>query len=186
MSDLDEKNSSQSMKITGASSSGTETNYVDAELDANGKGRLLVDADLDSAQLVPTITNKFRINYNTSNVVLPGGSPGSWVTLFTRSGTGLFFGFQAAFNNDAVDIRLTLDSGVVFLINLNSIRQFQFNDTTTTRTQMGGFLTTIGNVLDFSSKFAIPYESNVTIEARSASGGAKTNTNWVVFGTEDS
>ena len=51
--------------------------------------------------------------------------------------------------------------------------------------QSGAFLTTIGNVLDFSSRFAIPYESDITLEATSVSGGKK-NKNWLVILTEDS
>jgi len=175
---------------------GANINVTDA-LDPTKKARVLTDeegidrlqtsANLDSGQLVPTITNKFRIQKNVGNINLPAGSPGAFVTLFSRSGTGLFFGFQAAFNNENVEIQLTLDGGIVFLLSLNDVRAFQFNDTSTTRTQMGGFLTTIGNTFDFSSKFAIPYETDLKIEVRATTPGAgKINTNWIVFGTEDS
>ena len=154
--------------------------------DEVGIDRLQTSANLDSGQLVPTITNKFRIRSNIGTIALPAGSPGIFVTLFTRSGEGLFFGFQASFNNENVDIRLIIDGGEVFTLGLDDIRDFQFNDTSTTRVQKGGFLTTIGNTLDFSSKFAIPYETDVTIEARASNpGGAKVNQNWIVFLTED-
>ncbi|MDZ4810747.1 MAG: hypothetical protein SGI96_21130 [Bacteroidota bacterium] len=136
--------------------------------------------DIKSGQLVPTITNKFRIRSNVGDINI---NP-TYTTMFTRLGVGLFFGFQASFNHAEIIMKLTLDGGVVFELNLNDIRQFKFNDTTTTRTQMGGFLTTIGNVLDFSSKFAIPYSTDLTIEMKSVTGTRK-NTNWIVFLTED-
>lgn len=177
MADLSDLQAAQTVKLVGVDALGVETNAVNA----NSDGRLLVDADLNSGQLVPTITNKFRIRLNTTNVTVGA----TYVTLFSRSGTGLFFGFQAAFNSANVDIRLTIDSGTVFEINLNDIKQFHFNDTGDTRMQLGGFLTTNSNTLDFSSKFAIPYDSNVVVEAKRSDGTNHNNTNWIVFLTED-
>lgn len=147
-------------------------------------GKLNSDVDLKSGQLVPTITNKFRIRTNIGTVALNNAT---YTTLFERTAPaeGLFFGFQAAFSNDQVKIRLTLDGGIVFDLSLDEVRQFAFNDTGTTRTQLGGFLTTIGNVLDFSSKFAIPYETDVKVDAISTAGNNINNSNWIVFLTED-
>lgn len=149
--------------------------------DDMGDNRVFVDANLNSGQLVPTITNQFRIRYNVGNVT----APAAYATLFSRSGTGLFFGFQASFNNANVDIKLTIDGGTVFEINLNDIKQFHFNDTGDTRMQLGGFLTTNGNTLDFSSKFAIPYTTDLKIEVKRSDGSNHNNTNWIVFLTED-
>jgi hypothetical protein len=144
-----------------------------------------VQANLNSGQLVPTITNKLRIRTNTGvNVVLPATN--AYQTLYTRTGTGLFFGFQAGFNNDKVNLRLTIDSGTVFTLSLDEIRTFQFNDTSTTRCQAGSFLTTIGNTLDFSSRFAIPYETSLLIEAASNNSIQHTCTTWMSIHTEDS
>lgn len=148
--------------------------------DEEGNSRVYVDAKLDSGELVPTITNKFRIHSNVGDISLNT----SYTTLYTRSGEGLFFGFQTGFNNADIIIKLELDTATVFELSLDEVREFQFNDTTTTRTQMGGFLTTIGNVLDFSSKFAIPYDTDLTISAKTGSGTHK-NLNWIVFLTED-
>lgn len=156
------------------------TNGQQLAMQSTIDGRLKVDADI-SGDIVPTITNKFRIRLNTTNVTVPA----AYTTLFSRTGTGLFFGFQASFNSAAIDIRLTIDSATVFEINLNDIKQFQFNDTGATRMQLGGFLTTVGNTLDFSCKFAIPYASNVAVDVRRSDGTNHTNTNWIVFLTED-
>ena len=150
--------------------------------DTLGDNRLFVDANLKSSQLVPTITNKLRIRSNIGDIAL-AASP-TYTTLYTRSGTGLFFGFQTAFDGSTVKIKLSIDGGQVFDLLLDDIRQFQFNDTSTTRVQMGGFLTTIGNTLDFSSRYAIPYTTSITLEATSVSGGKK-NKNWMVIQTED-
>jgi hypothetical protein len=159
---------------------GEEPVIIASEVDEDGKRRMLVDSKLDSGQLVPTITNKLKIRYSVTDISLTT----SYTTLFSRSGTGLFFGFQTAYDHSAISIKLIVDGGTVFEITLDDIRQFQFNDTSTTKTQMGAFLTTIGNVLDFSSKFAIPYGTNVTIQARTLSGTRK-NKNWIMFLTED-
>lgn len=183
MTDIIDILAAQTVKIVGANSTGVEQVPVESMVDENGKGRLLVSSLLNQAQLVPTITNKLRINYGIANVSLPGA--GTFVTLYTRSGTGLFFGFQASFNNSKVYIKLTIDGGQVFNFKLEDIGKFQFNDTTTTRVQMGGFLTTIGNTIDFSSRFAIPYTSGVLVEAASSDGVTRTNTNWMVIQTED-
>lgn len=139
-------------------------------------------SSVSQGQLVPTITNKFKVVSNVSNITVPS----AFTTLFTYSGTGLFFGFQAAFNNANINIRLTVDSSVVFNILLNDIKQFQFNDTGATRMQLGGFFTTVGNALDFSSKFAIPFSSIVTLDVQRSDGTDHTNNNWIVFLTEDS
>lgn len=149
----------------------------------NTTDKLKVDANLTPTQLVPTITNKLRIRTNVGNVLLPAA--GTFVTLYTRSGTGLFFGFQTAYNSDKVNIRLTIDGGQVFSLNLATIKDFQFNDTSTTRMQMGGFLSTVGNMLDFSSRYAIPYTTSVLLEAASSDGNNHNNTNWLVIQTED-
>ena len=184
MADLDGKQASQSVKIVGNDSSGVEQVPVESTVDDDGKGRMLVDAKLKSGELVPTITNKLRIRTNSGvSVNLPNTNV--FQTLYTRSGTGLFFGFQAGFTNDKVDIRLTIDGGVVFTLSLDEIRTFQFNDTTTTRCQAGSFLTTIGNVLDFSSRFAIPYTTSVLIEAASNNSIAHACTTWMSIHTED-
>lgn len=132
-------------------------------------------------QLVPTITNKLRVEYSTSSSTV--GS--AYSTLYTRTGTGLFFGFQADFNSANVRLRLTIDSGVIFTITVADLKLFQFNDTTTTRTQMGGFWTTIGNTVDFSSRFAIPYSSSILIEMQRSDATNHTNNNYMVILTED-
>jgi hypothetical protein len=181
MADLTDIQAASSTKIVGSDSTGLEQVPVESVVGSDGKGRLLVDAAVASGQLVPTITNQFRIRLNIGNTLVPA----AYTTLFTRSGTGLFFGFQAAFNSANVDIRLTIDGGTVFEINLNDIKQFHFNDTGDTRMQLGGFLTTNGNALDFSSKFAIPYTTAVTIEVKRSDGSNHQNNNWIVFLTED-
>lgn len=196
MADLTEIQASQSVKIIGSGPTGVEDTPVEATTagglhinlrDNSGAeigviaNPLITNANIESGQLVPTITNQFRIRLNTTNVTVPA----TYTTLFTRSGNGLFFGFQTAFNNANIDIRLTIDSGIIFELNLNDIKQFQFNDTTTTRMQMGGFLSTVGNTLDFSSKFAIPYDTGVTLEIKRSDGTNHINTNWIVFLTED-
>ena len=145
-------------------------------LTIDDKDRLRVNASL-------TMTNQFRIHTNITNVAL---NSVTYTTLYTRTGTGLFFGFQTAFDVPDIDIRLTVDTGVVFVINLITIRQFQFNDTTAARMQAGSFLTTINNVLDFSAKFPIPYLTDIKIDARTSDASAHFNTNWIIFITEDS
>lgn len=205
MADLNDQNASQSVKVTGAASSGVESNYLDVDAQnaakttirdpasgtgvttttgsgsTAGKQLLDVQANLTSGQLVPTITNKLRMRLNTSNTTVVS----AYTSLFNRSGTGLFFGFQLGFNNANVRIKLTVDGGIVFENTLAEFQNFQFNDTTTTRTQMGGFITTIGNTFDFSTRYAIPYSSSIDISVQRSDGSNHTNNNWIVFLTED-
>lgn len=181
MADLDELKAAGMTKIIGSAQTGDEQVPVESELDSSGKGRLLVAAALSSGQLVPTITNKLRIRTNISNVTVPA----AYTTLFSRTGTGLFFGFQAAFNSANVRLKLTIDAGIVFELVLDDIKQFHFNDTGDTRMQLGGFLTTNGNAIDFSSKFAIPYGTSVSIDVQRSDASNHTNSNWIVFLTED-
>lgn len=156
---------------------------TDASLIGNVGDRLKVDANFTvlGGQLVPTITNKLRVRYSTTPAVIGA----AYSTVYTRSGTGLFFGFQTDFNSANVSIRLTIDSGQIFELTQADIKLFQFNDTTTTRTQMGGFLTTIGNTLDFSSRYAIPYTSSVLIEVKRSDATNHQLNNYIVFLTED-
>lgn len=148
----------------------------------SGKECLDVNANVSQGQLVPTITNKFRIRLSTSTISLP--NTGVFTTIYSRSGTGLFFGFQADFASANINVRLTLDSAI-FTVKIADIKTMQFNDTSAGRVQLGGFLTTIGNTLDFSSKFAIPYTTSVLIEAAVTDATAHNNNYYIVFQTED-
>lgn len=180
---------SGTVNISSYGSDSTSLNYTDTKLRGGTDGTVIgntgsslnVNANIDSGEIVPTITNKFRIRSNITNVTVPA----AYTTLFSRSGTGLFFGFQVAFNSANIDIKLTIDGGTVFELNLNTIKQFEFNDTTASRMQLGGFLTTISNKLDFSSKFAIPYDTSVSIDVKRSDGSDHINNNWIVFLTED-
>lgn len=149
----------------------------------NDLGRRSVDTSFTvlGGQLVPTITNKFRVRYSTSSAT--AGS--AYTTIFTRSGTGLFFGFQCDFNNANVRLRCTIDSGQIFEITVADVKLFQFNDTSTTRMQMGGFWATVGNTVDFSSKFPIPYTTSITIEMQRSDATNHTLNQYIVFLTED-
>lgn len=132
-------------------------------------------------QLVPTITNKMRVRYSTT----PATAGSAYSTIYTRSGTGLFFGFQADFNSAKVRLRLTIDSGQIFEITLEDLKLFQFNDTSTTRMQMGGFWATVGNTIDFSTKYAIPYTTSITIEMQRSDATNHTMNQYMVLLTED-
>jgi len=140
-------------------------------------------ANLSSGQLVPTITNKLRFRYAIADVNLP--NTGVYQTIYSRSGSGLFFGSQMGFDNAKVKIRLTLDGGVVFDLPLEDIKAFEFNDTTDGRMQMGGFLTAVGNFFDFSSRFAIPYSSSLLIEAAVTDANAHKLKQYLSIHTED-
>jgi len=132
-------------------------------------------------QLVPTITNKFRVRYSTTSATVGA----AYSTIYTRSGTGLFFGFQADFNSANVRLKVTIDGGQIFEITVSDLKLYQFNDTSTTRMQAGGFWTTVGNTVDFSMKFAIPYSTSVTIEMQRSDGSDHSMKNYMVFLTED-
>lgn len=153
---------------------------TDGTLIGNTGDRIKVDSQL-SGTIVPTISNKFRVHTNTSVISVVS----AYTSLYSRSGTGLFFGFQADFNSANVTVKLTIDSGIVFEVTVADIKLFQFNDTSAGRCQMGGFFTTIGNTLDFSSRFAIPYTASVDLSVKRSDATNHSNNNWIVLLTED-
>lgn len=145
-------------------------------------GKMKVDTSVLGGQFVPTITNKFRVRYDLTDQTVGA----AYSTVYSRSGTGLFFGFQADYNSANVEIRVTIDSGQIFDVTIADLKLFQFNDTTTTRMQSGGFWTTVGNTVDFSLKFPIPYTSSVLIENKRTDGTSHTMSQYMIFLTEDS
>lgn len=161
----------------------TLTNGQQASLQSTVDGKLKVDASFSvlGGQFVPTITNKLRVRYAVGNVNVPA----AYTTIYTRSGTGLFFGFQTDFNSANVRLRLTIDGGQIFEITVATLKLFQFNDTSATRMQMGGWWTTIGNTVDFSMRFPIPYTSTILIEMQRSDGVDHTMSQYMVILTED-
>lgn len=169
---------SGTVSITSFSSDGTtNVNALQA-----GTWNTNVDFSVLGGKFVPTITPNFRVHTNITNVTVPA----AYTNLYNRSGTGLFFGFQTDFNSANVYVKLTIDGNIVFEQIVNDIKQFQFNDTSAARCQMGGFLTTIGNTLDFSTRYAIPYNSSVSLDVKRSDTTNHTNNNFIIFLTEDS
>lgn len=156
---------------------------TDSTLIGNTGDRLKVDANFTvlGGQLIPTITKNFRVRYSTASSTITS----AYTTVYTRSGTGLFFGFQIDMNSANVSVRLTIDGSQIFEIIQADLKLFQFNDTTTTRAQAGAFWTTIGNTMDFSSRYAIPYNTAITLEVKRSDGTNHTLNNYMIFLTED-
>lgn len=171
------------LKIGGVynSTAPTFTTGQRGDLQLSSDGKLKVDFTSSGGQFVPTITNKFRVRYSTT----PATVTSAYTTLYSRSGTGLFFGFQTDFNSANVFLRVTIDSGQIFEVTVSDLKLFQFNDTSATRMQAGSFWSTIGNTVDFSLKFPIPYSSTVLIEMKRSDATNHTMSQYMVFLTED-
>lgn len=129
----------------------------------------------------PTITRKTRSIISTASIT----AGAAYATMYTRSGSGLFFGFQADFNSALVSIKLTLDSDVIFEHTITDLKTLQFNDTGTTRFQLGGWWGTVGNTIDFSPKHGIPYATTVLIEIKRTDATNHANNNYVIFLTQE-
>lgn len=198
MADLTDLQAAGTTKVVGADATGVETNPLAVDVfgnalvnlrDSSGveigttSNRLKVNTDFTTVggNLIPTMTNKFRVRYSTT----PATVTSAYTTIYTRSGTGLFFGFQTDFNSANVFLRVTIDGGQIFEITVSDLKLFQFNDTSTTRMQMGGFWSTVGNTVDFSCKFPIPYASTVLIEMKRSDGTNHTMSQYMIFLTED-
>lgn len=182
MADLSPLDAAQNIKIVGHDQTGVETVPVDAEVDEDGKGRLLVQASLNSSEIVPTMTPAFTIKYNNSKIPIDNVS---YTVFYSRNGTGLFFGFQAAFNSDSIICRLRIDGNPAVEVPIGAMRQFALSaGGNSNRMQAGNFITTDGNLLDFSPRHPIPYKSSIEFSAISTAG-KKDNTDWIVFVTED-
>ncbi len=150
------------------------TNGQQVAMQSTSDGRLKVEP-------IPAITSKFRVRYSTTTMAIGA----AYSTIYTRSGSGLFFGFQTSFNHANVRVRLTIDSSQVFEITLADLKLFQFNDTSDLRMQLGGFWATNGNIMDFSSKYAIPYTSSVLIEVQRSDASNHVMNNYMALLTEE-
>lgn len=161
----------------------TLTDSQQAGCTMNAEGAIRVDPNFSvpGGTLVPSITNKLRVRYSLTDANI--GS--AYSTIYTRTGTGLFFGFQMDFNSSKVRVKMTIDSGAIFEITVDDIKLFQFTDVGATRMQIGGFWTNVGNAIDFSSKYPIPYET-ITIEVQRTDAVDHTMLQYMIFLTEDS
>lgn len=129
---------------------------------------LFIDASATTFLAADAFTSKTRVVVLTSAVTL---ATGSCTNFFTYSGSGLFHGFNAEFNNAQVIVKLTVDGETIFdgasIATLNSLL-VTGNDVA--RRQNGTGIVTSSATLDWSMKKPIKYSSNITICA-DANGG---------------
>lgn len=119
MGDLTRKQSSLPVQIVGRD----ETKCPDV-VTASGLDRLAVTGDAGTPGDAPgcaVFSSKFRVVFSEDDVSIDD----SFQTLFTYSGSGKLIGSVFEFSNVGVQIKLTIDSEVIFDFKLQDIKDLQ-------------------------------------------------------------
>lgn len=119
----------------------------------------------------PVSTSKYRIDSGG-----PIGSIGTtYVTVYTYSGTGLFYGFYLDFNDKDVEIKLTIDGEQILELELTA-------STSGNDDWCGLGVNSSDDVIKFcATPYPILYDTNVTIEVRRTDNANKTLQNYLVW-----
>lgn len=161
MADLTNVQDGQLVKIVGSDSAGVETYPVGS-------------TPLGHLHMVPVISSKMKHEYAAS----PGSSnsTSTYTTVYSYSGTGLFFGFTIDCSSDATNLKLTIDGNDILAGN------FSFSDIAASFALTSSLPVAGGNFLkrhdtgdvDFYMPFPIQFTSSVTISIKRSSAGTTT------------
>lgn len=114
-------------------------------------------------------TSKTRVVVLTTTVPLASGS---YTTVYSYSGSGLLYGFNAEFNNSGIIIRLQIDGETIFeAVTIGILNSLLATANDAARRQAGTGIVTSGNTLDWSLKQPIKYNSSIIISADAGGGG---------------
>jgi hypothetical protein len=123
----------------------------------------------------PNISNKFRVREDGSNVALGTGD----TTLFTYSGSGLFYGFSIGFSNHTdITVKLEIDAVTIWDLAFDDIAESQTiapGDTGAIHfgAAWGPMYNSKNSMLLFVPPGPIPYATSITISGRRAPGGGQ-------------
>lgn len=142
---------------------------TDGTVIGNTGDRLKVDASVVSS-IPPKISKKLRSVIDKTSQAITGSS---FVTIFTYTGSGDFWSFIVATNQNGAQLRLEID-GEVILDGAASVTDIQFSlPNATSQTFAGGHwcqsFTTGG--LAFSVPYPIAYTTNVVLKAKRDNNG---------------
>ena len=125
------------------------------------KAMLGVDDLRDNVQCY---SPKFRIESDTNSVPLTG----SFVDQYSYTGSGRFVGFVMEFDHKDVEVKLLIDSEVIFSIAPSDIETHQGN--TLVDENLGINWEPNKKILTFYPRFPICFETDAKIQARETAG----------------
>lgn len=172
MSDKSELDASQAVKVVGSNPDGTEQGYIESDLKASGERGMHVIAEVKDATgggnvSSPVFSKKLRLDADINDVAL-NANTGAFVDIFNYSGSGKFVGFNAEFNNDGVQVKLTIDGDNIFTENgdpwhdLGELKSFAGKSMLANRLD-------VSFGVDFAPEYPIVYSTNVIVQARANS-----------------
>lgn len=169
-----------SMLGTSKIAGGTDSTKI-----GNTADRLKVDAQITGvlSGASNTISKKLRTDMLIQDMTFTNSI---YITLYTYSGSGLFVGAQFIFDNDHAQIKLTIDSDVIFDTDFHVLKTFDLSPSGPLTSGLGGlFYATDGSTLNFIPTYPIPYSSLVKFECKSSDGGSHKHKQQLVVLTKE-
>jgi hypothetical protein len=131
--------------------------------------QLKVTSNPNSTPGSPVVSNKLRIIVNNTTTQLTA----TYQTVYTYTGSGKFSGFDIRFDRSGASVKLTIDgTEVIFDFDADNLSSVQ-----STKILNGVAVTydSSKEVLSFSPRFSILYNSSINIEAKDVGVGALAN-----------
>lgn len=127
------------------------------------------------------VGNTLRYLLSENSISIPVDD--SYVTLYTKSGYGVLYGFTLDFDTDNIEVKLTIDNVVIFNLNCRVLEDFA---SSMTKLAPGLEWYASNNVFRFEPIDAMVYDKSVLIEARrSATNGNLSLQRSIVVLTEE-
>ncbi len=153
---------------------------TDNTLIGNVGDRLKVETSVTGSA---NISSKFRVEFNQSTQTVTNPT---LTTIFTYSGSGLLFGFYLDTSQDDTQIKLTVDSDVIFSgITVKSLKDAGMQVTSDAQLAQIFLAVTAGSNFAFMSQYPIKYTSLVKIEATRSSAGSSDIRRTLVYLTKE-
>jgi hypothetical protein len=93
----------------------------DTEIGNIGDSLKVIGTDNFSSSVgVPVISPKLRFPFSESNITIPT----AYVTIYSYTGSGKLFGAGFRFDSEEIEIKLTIDSNVIFEFTIAEIKDF--------------------------------------------------------------
>lgn len=139
-----------------------DTNYKAGATNSGLEISVSVDAS------IPSISSKLRSDGEFSETTITADGP-SWQTAYLYNGSGLLFDFFMDFNSSDVNIRLSVDSEVIFTYTVDEIDNIKVDD----RKSPTWLSEDSSNKITFNPRWPIKYNSQVKIEVHNTKNSNK-------------
>lgn len=168
------------VEVNGLDGSGVNR-AVQTKLRGDGLNALAVDIQLNDSNGSETpscgvISKKHRVDWLDSDIVL-NGSGGPYITLYTYSGSGKFFGGSFRYNTDKIVHRLLIDGEQIFDLDLKVIKDM--TNASAPRLCSIGYNNGDGTII-FCPPCPIKYSSSIVFEAKGSDASGKKMKSYVV------